>query len=69
MARPLQQAAAMDEALLNLVKAATWLAIVRRYHDEARMGDAVTKVCAAVDAVLERADELDQPQRPEPSIN
>jgi hypothetical protein len=51
----------MEEAILNLVKAATWLAIARRYcGDEAHMTEAVAKVCVAVDAVVERADDLEQ---------
>jgi hypothetical protein len=60
----------MDEAILNLVKAATWLAISRRFRvDEVHMIEAVAKVCVAVDAVLDRADELDHDRSLEPSVN
>lgn len=55
---------------MNLVKAATWLDIARRFGvDEDRMNEAIANVCSAVDAVLERADKLDQTGSLEPSSN
>lgn len=61
---------AMDDAVMNLVKAATWLDIARRFGvDEDRMNEAIANVCSAVDAVLERADKLDQTGSLEPSSN
>ncbi|MFO0900512.1 MAG: hypothetical protein U0836_24040 [Pirellulales bacterium] len=60
----------MDEDLLNLVKAATWLTIARSYClDERRMNEAIGQVCQAVDAVLDRADELERTLNLEPSDN